>query len=108
MWFRQESLLIVLAVIAGVLIFWRNTLRAREEAIRVSRAACALQGHQFLDDTVALARLGIARGSAGWPLLRRTYEFEFSADGYDRFVGSVTLSGSRVESVYLPEGAREF
>ena len=108
MWFRQENLLIVLAVIAAVLIFWRNTLRAREEAIRVSRAACTLRGHQFLDDTVALAKLGIVRGTAGWPLLRRTYEFEFSADGHDRYVGSVTLSGSRVESVYLPEGAREF
>ena len=108
MWFGQENLLLVLAVIVGVLIFWRNTLRAREEAIRVSRAACRNHGHQFLDDTVSLARLGFARGAAGWPLLRRTYEFEFSADGHDRFVGSVTMSGFRVDSVYLPEGAREF
>ncbi|NIM28998.1 MAG: DUF3301 domain-containing protein [Gammaproteobacteria bacterium] len=108
MWFAQEDLLILLAVIAGVLVFWRNTLRAREEAIRVSREACAHRGHQFLDDTVALARLGIVRGSPGWLQLRRTYEFEFSADGHDRRVGSITLSGFRVESVYLPEGAREF
>lgn len=98
----------MLAVLAGVLIFWRNTLRAREEAIRASRAACKVRGHQFLDDTVSLARLGISRGTQGWPLLRRTYEFEFSADGFDRIVGSVTVFGSRVESVHLPEGAREF
>jgi len=107
-WFAQEDLLITLAVLAGILAFWRNTLRAREEAIRVSRAACMSRGHQFLDDTVSLARLGVARGAHGWPLLRRTYEFEFSADGFDRFVGEVTLSGSRVESVYIPDGAREF
>jgi hypothetical protein len=107
-WFAQENLLLALAIIAGVLIFWRNTLRAREQAIRVSRAACRTRGHQFLDDTVSLARLGIARGTQGWPQLRRTYEFEFSADGYDRFVGNVTLSGSRVESIYMPDGAREF
>ena len=108
MWYQQENLFLLLAILVGVLIFWRNTLRAREQAIRVSRAACRNQGHQFLDDTVSLARLGVARGTQGWPLLRRTYEFEFSADGYDRFVGSVTLFGTRVESVYLPEGAREF
>ena len=108
MWFAQESLLLVLAIIAGVLTFWRNTLRAREEAIRASRAACKTQGHQFLDDTVSLVRLGVVRGEQGWPLFRRTYEFEFSADGYDRFVGSVTLFGSHVESICLPEGAREF
>lgn len=108
MWFPQESLLL-LAVLLGALVFWRNSLRAREEAVRASRAACDLRGHQFLDDTVSLARLGVARGGQGWPLLRRTYEFEFSIDGYDRFVGSVTLFGTRVESVYLPEGiAREF
>lgn len=108
MWIGQQDLLVALAIIGGVLVFWRNTLRAREQAIRVSRAACKARGHQFLDDTVSLARLRIARGSQGWPLLRRTYEFEFSADGYDRIVGSVTLFGARVESVYLPEGAREF
>ncbi len=106
MWIGQQDLLLALASIGGVLVFWRNTLRAREQAIRVSRAACKTRGHQFLDDTVSLARLGVARGAQGWPLLRRTYEFEFSAVGYDRFVGSVTLFGTRVESVYLPEGAR--
>lgn len=98
----------LLAVLAAALFFWRDTLRAREAAIRASRAACQTRGHQFLDDTVALARLGVARGARGWPLFRRTYEFEFSADGYDRIVGSVTLFGTRVESVYLPEGSREF
>lgn len=108
MWFRQENLLLALAVIAAVLIFWRNTLRAREQAIQVSRAACRHRGHQFLDDTVSLSRLSVTSGTAGWPALRRTHEFEFSADGHDRLVGSVTLTGSRVESVYLPEGTREF
>lgn len=108
MWFPQESLLLLAALFGG-LIFWRNTLRAREEAIRASRAACEVRGHQFLDDTVSLARLGVGRGVQGWLQLRRTYEFEFSIDGYDRVVGSVTLFGTRVESVYLPEGiAREF
>ena len=48
------------------------------------------------------------QSAQSWLLLRRSYEFEFSADGFDRFVGSVVLVGNRVESVYLPEGAREF
>jgi hypothetical protein len=106
-WLVPENL-ILLAALAGVLFFWRNTLRAREEAIRASRTACKVRGHQFLDDTVSLARLGVSRGAQGWPHLRRTYEFEFSTDGFERIVGSVTVFGSRVESVYLPEGSREF
>ena len=108
MWFREQYLLLLLAVIAAVLFFWRNALSAREEAVRVCRAACRRQGHQLLDDTVSLVRLRIARSGNGWPWLRRTYEFDFSADGHDRLTGSVTLLGARVESIHLPDGAREF
>ena len=107
MWITQESLLL-LAILGATLMFWRNSLRAREAAIRASRTACNNRGHQFLDDTVSLARMTMARGAQGWPQLRRTYDFEFSVDGFNRIVGNVTLFGARVESVYLPEGAREF
>ena len=47
MWIGQEDLLLALAIIGAVLIFWRNALRAREEAIRVSRAACKARGYNF-------------------------------------------------------------
>jgi hypothetical protein len=107
MWFRQETLLLWLAVLGCVLFFWRDTLRAREEAIRVSRSACESRGLQFLDDTVALARLGLGRGDSSWLALRRVYEFEFSSDGLRRHVGSVSVRGSHVESVFLPEDVGE-
>lgn len=108
MWIREQYLILLLVLIAGVLMFWRNALHAREEAVRVCRAACRRQGHQFLDDTVSLVRLTVARGGGGWPWLRRTYEFDFSVDGHGRLTGSVTLLGARVESIHLPEAAREF
>ena len=52
------------ALAAGVL-FWVDTLRARERAVAAGRAACRRYGVQLLDDTVAFAQLRLARGDDG-------------------------------------------
>ncbi|MDX1434671.1 MAG: DUF3301 domain-containing protein [Gammaproteobacteria bacterium] len=106
MWFRQETLLVVLIAVGAVLLFWRSNLRARETAVRLARSACQDRDLQFLDDTVALARLGIDTGGDGWAL-RRVYEFEFSVDGRNRRTGSVTLHGTTLETLFLPDQALE-
>ena len=55
----------LVAVAVGVL-FWIDTLRARDRAVAAGRAACTRYGVQLLDDTVAFfsrridRRLGIA------------------------------------------------
>lgn len=106
MWFRQETLLLVLIVVGAVLLFWRSSLRARETAVRLARSACQARELQFLDDTVALASLSIDTGAHGWAL-RRVYEFEFSIDGRSRRTGSVTLHGTTLETLFLPDQALE-
>ena len=103
MWIHQETLLLCLVIIAGAVFFWRDALRAREAAVRVSRSACKSRDLQFLDDTVALTRLGVSRSEGGRLAFRRVYEFEFSTDGSRRYPGSVVLRGSHVESVFLPD-----
>ena len=85
----------LLALIAGVWL-WRDSLRARETAIRASRAACDADGVQFLDDTVAVSSLWPARDDDGRLRLRRVYTFEYSDTGDNRRRGWVTLLGERV------------
>jgi len=88
-------------VLVGALVWlWRDSLRAREAAARLSRRACDSEGVQFLDDTVSIAsvRPVLVRGR---PALRRTYQFEFSRRGDDRWSGSVTLTGDAIDSVFL-------
>ena len=60
--------------------FWLDSLRARELATGICRAACEQRGLQFLDQTVALRRLGVRRTPAGLRL-RRVYRFDFSEEG---------------------------
>ena len=97
----------LLVLVGAVLLFWRSSLVARETAVRLARSACQARSLQFLDDTVALAHIGIdvARGRSF--TLTRVYEFDFSIDGHGRRTGSVTLRGTELTSMFLPDEALE-
>lgn len=92
---------ILLLVILATAWFGFDTLRAREAALRVGARVCAEMNVQFLDQSVALARLQIARNARGHACFRREYRFEFSTDGTDRWSGVVTLLAARVDDVRM-------
>jgi hypothetical protein len=72
--------------------FWLDSLRAREIALGICRAACDARNLQFLDQTVVLRRLGLSWGMEGIRL-RRVYRFDFSEEGVGRHSGYVVLRG---------------
>lgn len=80
--------------------FWLDSLRAREFAIEICKAACAQHDIQLLDQTVALQHLRLA-----WPpdgvRVRRTYRFEFSTEGLARHRGHLTLLGLTLEELHF-------
>jgi hypothetical protein len=74
-------------------------------ALRAARRACDEMDVQFLDQTVAVTRLGVTWSRRG-PALRREYGFEFSIQGDERRRGRVAMVSRDVVSVQLdhPEG----
>lgn len=96
----------LIAILALVLVgwFWLDSLRARELATGISRAACQRHDLQFLDQTVALVRIGLRRTANGLRL-RRVYRFDFSEEGVGRRNGYLILVGlDLIElSLGLPE-----
>lgn len=94
-----EAAAIVL-LLAGI-VFWIDSLRARELALQAGRSACERYALQFLDDTVAFARLGLGRNEAGGLRIARTYTFEFSDTGNNRRAGAIRLLGAEVEDLHL-------
>ena len=104
------SLPLLLGVIGAALFvwFWQSSLSARERANRAALQACERSQLQFLDGTVAFARLSVARNDRGRLSLRRTYVFDYTATSIERRQGFVVLLGTRVESLgFEPErGAR--
>ena len=93
--------LLVVAVPAALIGLWWTGSRVRELAVGHARRACASQGVQFLDQSVALSRLTLERGG-GRAALRRVYAFEFTTHGEHRDGGTVTMRGQRLVRVHFP------
>jgi hypothetical protein len=93
----------ILAILALALLalLWADSLRARERALRAGRAACERHGLQLLDDTVAIARLRLARDDDGRLRIVRTYTFEFSDTGNNRRDGAIVMLGEALQDLQL-------
>ena len=92
-----EALAIVL-IVAGIL-FWIDTLKARERALAAGRGACERNQVQLLDETVQFAKLRLARDDEGRLRLRRTYTFEFSDTGNNRRHGAIVMLGGELQDM---------
>lgn len=99
------GVLLLLSVVAAAW-FWNDSLQARERMLETCARLCRELKLQFLDETVALVKLGLRRGEHGGLQFTRDYVFEFSGSGQDRWQGRATLTGRRVVSVQFdhPEG----
>ena len=93
--------LAALAAVLGAAALWADSLRVRERAVAAGREACRRYGVQLLDDTVAFARLRLARDDDGRLRLRRTYTFEFSETGDNRRQGAIVMLGAQLEDLRL-------
>lgn len=96
----------LVALLALLLLgwFWLDSLRAREIAVGICQAACRQRDLQFLDQAVALRRLGLAWRAEGLRL-RRVYRFDFSEEGMGRHQGYIVMRGLMLEELTfgLPE-----
>lgn len=93
--------LIVLVLLCAVAWLWLDSLKTREIGVAAAADACGEEGLQFLDDTVAIRSLRLARDDAGRLRLRRVYIFEYSDTGDNRREGSVSLLGHDVELLHV-------
>ena len=96
----MSSLFLVL--LFGLIIwYWYSSLQTNEIATQSARQACKGQRLQFLDGTVVLHGMKISRSDAGQLCLKRTFQFEYSADFDSRKTGFVIMQGSKIETVGL-------
>ena len=94
--------LVLLIVAAAAIWFLQDGLAARERANTAAMEACERLSLQFLDGTVAFARLSFTR-ERGQLAIRRTYVFDYTANSIERRQGFVIMVGRHVESVgYAP------
>jgi hypothetical protein len=90
----------ILLILAGIFL-WLDSLKARERAVSAGRTACERYSLQFLDETVAFARLRLARDEEGRLKIARTYTFEFSDTGNNRRHGAIVMLGGELQDLQL-------
>lgn len=93
--------ILLLGALAAIGWYWYAGMHARDQAVVVGRRACSEAGVQFLDESVALSRIRLARNGSGQLQFQRDYHFEFSDTGNNRRPGVVRLLGDRVEWISL-------
>ena len=98
--------LLLLGLLAGLVWFWADSARAREQTLKRCRSLCEELNLQLLDQSVSLEKLRLARGRRGNVELRRWYAFEYSTDGADRWQGIAQRRGHEVTSIHMahPQG----
>lgn len=96
-WFQWAFWLLLTA---GVAWLWHSH-GLRERALLAVRRHCTHQGLILLDDNVAFQKLSWGRDSRGQACLVRTYGFEFTVNGEQRYPGHITLVGAWVRSIQL-------
>jgi hypothetical protein len=97
--------LILLIVFGIAALLWSDARAASELATRLGRDACARAGVQWLDQSMALSRLGVRRAGNGRLRLLRQYRFDYSTQGDDRHQGSLALLGRELLWISSPAAA---
>ncbi|WP_333878972.1 DUF3301 domain-containing protein [Methylobacter sp.] len=93
--------LILIALLLGAYLYWFNGQQAKEVALKAVRTNCLNLEVQMLDEYVALNSIRLKRDQAGKIRVRRVFLFEFSSTGNERYNGTCTLLGRRVESIEM-------
>src|SRR5258706_5914147 len=90
----------ILLILAGIFL-WLDSLKARERAVIAGRSACERYSLQFLDETVAFARLRLARDEEGRVKIARTYTFQVSDTRDQRRPCALLLLGGEMHDPHL-------
>ncbi len=95
-----DLLLITLLLFLG--FYWSNAMKAREFAYAAVLVHCKKMDVQLLDQYVALNGFWLKRDSQGKWVGWRSYQFEFTSTGEERYQGKIVILGRKVINIELP------
>jgi hypothetical protein len=83
------------------LSYWWQGQGIKIRALQAVKAHCQTMDVQLLDESIVLRGFWLKRDSRGSLRIWRSYLFEFSSTGEQRYTGRVILLGPHIESVQL-------
>lgn len=91
-----------LALLSCALLYWWHAYQIKERTLNQVKKHLKELDLQLLDQSIALKKTRIQRSAQGHLNLSRLYQFSFSSNGDDRYLGEVQLSGPTIISFHLP------
>jgi hypothetical protein len=93
--------IILIAALLGAIGYWLNAQKVKEIAFNATKDYCLAMEVQWLDAYIALNKLSVTRNRAGKLQLLRTFTFEFSSTGYERYNGEITMLGDEIQAITM-------
>ena len=90
-----------LILAALVLLYWWHSGTYKGRALRLAESYCRQHELQLLDQSMVIRGLWPMRRDDGRLTLRRTYQFEFTSTGDQRYRGILVLVGLQLQSIEL-------
>ncbi|ARN74922.1 DUF3301 domain-containing protein [Oceanicoccus sagamiensis] len=98
--FELGDVFVGFVFIAFVMLWW-NAQGVKQKALMATRDHCKRMNVQLLDDGVALKGFWFKRHNNGNLMLWRSYNFEFTSTGNERYKGQVIMLGRFVEKIQM-------
>ena len=96
----MQGLSLLLLLIA-IFWFWYASAQAREAALRSVQQTLHETHLQLLDGSIYLKKIWPTRLQSGVVGLLRFYNFEYTANGADRFQGLVVMAANQLEYLQI-------
>jgi len=97
----SPSEFITLFVLIAGILYWIDTIFAKEIACKHGKDRCKELGVTFLDATVEITKTRLKRNPKGTVKFKRDYSFEFSSDGIKRYQGTITMLGKVLIDLHM-------
>lgn len=93
--------LLLLAAFLSLLAYWWKAQGVKQLAFHAVKKHCKEMDVQLLDEGVVLRGFWFKRDDEGQLKVWRSYLFEFSSTGNERYQGRVIMLGLKIEQIEL-------
>ncbi|PIE25043.1 MAG: hypothetical protein CSA60_01675 [Neptuniibacter caesariensis] len=100
MYIDLEALFVVTLLIFLCYHWWQSQ-KVKEVALNYTRRQCKALGLQLLDDNINLRGFWLRRDKNGQVRVWRSFNFEFSSTGDERYSGNIITLGRNVTDLHL-------
>jgi hypothetical protein len=91
--------LLVLLTLCLLVFYWWHSGDFKAIAMGFATQHCEQFSLQLLDQSMVIKGLWAERNVDGALSVRRRYQFEFSSTGEQRYLGLLTMAGSKLKSI---------